>query len=152
MCGCTLKGILGLPEPRNHSAEADGAHRCPPLAQEQVTAWLLLALKSTQGAQFGAGERVDRGYAALEPGNVQAGMGKIDLLPAQGAQLGRSQAVPEGEQDHGRIPMAVPIPPCCLNQPLDLSLGEVLAGSIMPIWAATTPNCSLYSGWRSGAG
>jgi SAM-dependent methyltransferase len=55
-----------------------------------------MSLKSTQGAQFGAGERVDRGYAALEPGNVQAGMGKIDLLPAEGAQLGRSQAVPEG--------------------------------------------------------
>src|SRR5262245_14260381 len=85
-----------LPEPRNHPAEGNRAHGRSPLAQEQVTAWLLLALKSTQGAQFGAGERVDRGYAALEPGNVQSGMGKIDLLPAEGAQLGRSQAVPEG--------------------------------------------------------
>src|SRR5262245_53135810 len=79
-------------------------------------------------------------------------MREVDLLPAQGAQLGRSQAVPEGQQDHGRIPMSVPVPARRLHQPLDLSLGEVLAGSIMAIWAATTPNCYLYSGWRSGAG
>jgi hypothetical protein len=77
-------------------------------------------------------------------------MGKVDLLPAQRAQLGRSQSVPEGQEDHGRIPMAVPVSAGGgFHQPLDLSFGEVLAGSIMPIWAATTRNCSLYSGWRS---
>src|SRR5262250_152144 len=79
-------------------------------------------------------------------------MGEINLLPAQGAQFGCSQAMPEGQQDHGRIPMPVPITARRLDKPLDLSLGEVLAGSIMPIWAATTPNCSLYSAWRSFAG
>src|SRR6516165_2171340 len=79
-------------------------------------------------------------------------MGEVDLLPAQGAQFGRSQAMPESQEDHGRIPMSVSIPARRLHQPLDLLLGEVRAGSIMPIWAATTPNCSLYSGWRSGAG
>jgi hypothetical protein len=79
-------------------------------------------------------------------------MGEINLLPAQGAQLGRSKAVPEGQQDHGRIPMSVSITAGSLHQPLDLFLGEVLSGSIMLIWAATTPNCSLYSGWRSFAG
>src|SRR5215831_13546907 len=79
-------------------------------------------------------------------------MGEINLLPAQGAQFGCSQAMPEGQQDHGRISMPVPITARRLDEPLDLSLGEALSGSIMPIWAATTPNCSLYSGWRSGAG
>ena len=56
------------------------------------------------------------------------------LLPAQRAQLGRSQAVPEGEQDHGRIAMSVPIAAGSFHQPFDLFLGQVLAGSIMPIW------------------
>src|SRR5262245_22157515 len=79
-------------------------------------------------------------------------MGEVDLLPAQGAQFRRSQAMPEGEQDHARIPMPVSITARCLHQALDLSLGEVLAGSIMPVRAATAPNCSLYSGWRSFAG
>src|SRR5215472_5358578 len=60
--------------------------------------------------------------------------------------------MPEGQQDHGRIAMPVPITAGSLHQPLDLFLGEVLSGSIMLIWAATTPNCSLYSAWRSFAG
>jgi hypothetical protein len=46
----------------------------------------LLALEAAQGTQFGAGE---------QPRDVQPGMGEINLLPAQGAQFGRSQAVPE---------------------------------------------------------
>jgi hypothetical protein len=101
-------------------------------------------LAAAQSTKFSAGERVDRGYAALEPRDVQSAMGKVDLLPAQRAQLGRSQSVPEGQEDHGRIPMAVPVSAGgALHQPLDISLGQVLAGSIMPIWAATTPNCSL---------
>jgi hypothetical protein len=118
----------GFAEPRNHSAEADGTHGCAPLAQEQVAAWLLLALKATQGAEFGPRQRVDRGYPALEPRNVQPAMDDVDLLPTEGAQLGRSQPVPEGQQDHGRIAMSVRVPACRLHQPLDLSLGQVLAG------------------------
>src|SRR5262245_50347657 len=61
-----------------------------------VTARRLLALKPTQSAEFTAGERMDRGYAALEPRDVQPGMGEVDLFPAQRAQLGRSQSMPEG--------------------------------------------------------
>jgi len=59
--------------------------------------------------------------------------------------------MPEGQQDHGRIAMPVPITAGSLHQPLDLFLGERRASSKKNIWAATTPNCSLYSGWRSGA-
>jgi len=78
-------------------------------------------------------------------------MGEINLLPAQGAQLGRSQAVPEGQQDHGRIPMSVPVPACRLHQPFDLFLGQVLPGSVVLVREATSANCSLYSGWRPNA-
>jgi hypothetical protein len=56
-------------------------------------------------------------------------MDEIDLLPAEGAQLGGSQPVPEGQQDHGCIPMPLPVPARRLHEPLDLSLGEVLAGA-----------------------
>jgi hypothetical protein len=38
----------------------------------------------TQSAEFAAGERVDRGYAALEPRDVQPRVGEVDLLPAEG--------------------------------------------------------------------
>src|SRR5262245_65603676 len=137
----------GLPEPGNPHAQSNGPHGASPLAQEQVTARRLLALKPTQGAEFTAGERMDRGYAAFEPRDVQPGMGEIDLLPTEGAQLGRSQSMPEGQQDHGRIAVAIPITARRLHQPLDLSLGEVFADPIMGIGEPPTANCSLYSGW-----
>jgi hypothetical protein len=82
---------------------------------------------------------------------MQPGMDEIDLLPTQGAQLGRSQPMPVGKQDHGRIAMPVPVPARRLHQPLDLSLGEVLPDPIMVIGEPTTVNCSLYSGWRPDA-
>src|SRR5262245_57288552 len=126
----------GLPEPRNHSAETNGAHGRSPLAQEQVTARRLLALKPTQGAEFTAGERMDRGYAAFEPRDVQPGMGEIDLLPTEGAQLGRSQSMPEGQQDHGPIAVAISITARRLYQPLDLSLGEGIRGPDNGYWRA----------------
>src|SRR6476659_9964658 len=78
-------------------------------------------------------------------------MDEVDLLPAQGTQLRRSQAVPEGQQDHGRIPMSVPVPARRLHQPFDLFLGQVLPGSVVLVREATRANCSLYSGWRPNA-
>src|SRR5262249_46943159 len=50
-----------------------------------------------QGAQFGAGQRMDQGYPALEPRDVQPSMDDIGLLPAEGAQLRHSQSMPEGQ-------------------------------------------------------
>src|SRR5262249_1302716 len=76
-------------------------------------------------------------------------MGEIDLLPPEGAQLARSQAVPERQQDHGRIAMSVSVSARRLHKPLDLPLGEVLADPIVGIGKPTRANCSLYSGWRS---
>src|SRR5262245_56225813 len=124
----------GLPEPGNHSAETNGAHGRSPLAQEQVTARRLLALKPAQGAEFTAGERMNRGYATVEPRDVQPSMRGIDLLQTEGAQLGRLQSRPERQHDHGRIAVAIPIT-ARRRHP------------IMGIGEPTTANCSLYSGW-----
>ena len=53
--------------------------------------------------------------------------GQFDLVPLQVAKLGGPQAVPEGEQDHGRVAMTVA---ARLDgggaQPLDLGHGQVL--------------------------
>jgi hypothetical protein len=133
----------GLPEPRDHTAEANRAHGRFPLTHEDVSAWRLLALEPTQGSQFGARQWVNRGNAVLEPRDVQPGMHEISLLPAQRAQFGRSQSVPEGQQDHGRIAMSVAILACRLHQPFDLSLREVLTDPVMVIWPTTTANCSF---------
>ncbi len=67
MCGCTLNGIFA-------AFPSFVIILRKPTALMQVTPWLLLALKAMQGAQFGAGEWVDRRYATLEPRDVQPRM------------------------------------------------------------------------------
>jgi hypothetical protein len=77
-------------------------------------------------------------------------MGKINLLPPQGAQFRCPQPMSEGQQDHCRVPVSVAIVPGRLHQPLDLFLGEVFADTVMIIRLTAPRNCSLYRRWRGG--
>ena len=58
--------------------------------------------------------------------------------------------MPEGQQDHGRVPMAMAVVPGSLHEPLDLTLGQVLTLAVMGVRQAASANCSLYRGWRLG--
>ena len=101
-------------------------------------------------------EQVDLAHARLHVSRLKSGIPSVH--PLAGMEL-RALRRLQREQEPSRYlflsergaPM-VPITAGSLHQPLDLFLGEVLAGPVMPIWAATTPNCSLYSTWRSFAG
>jgi hypothetical protein len=93
---------------------------------------------------------VNGGDAILGPGDVEPGMDEIDLLPAQGAQLGGSQSMSEGKEDHGRIPMAMPVVAGRFYQPLNFSLGKIFADAIMGVGKPANGNCSLNSVWRHG--
>ena len=67
------------------------------------------------------------GNAVLDSVNVQAAFGYINLLPSQVADLRGPQAVPIGDQDHGRVAMPVAaMLACAAYQPLDLALGEIV--------------------------
>ena len=85
--------------------------------------------------------------ALLGPAYVQDGVGKIDLIPTQVYELGRPQAVAEGDKDHGGIPVAPAIGLGGTDQPIDLGAGQVLAG---PVFGIPLPfrcgDCSIYSG------
>jgi hypothetical protein len=98
----------------------------------------LFALETAQGAKFDAGQWVDGRDPILKSIDVQAAMDQINLLPAQRAQFGCSQAVPECYQDHGGVTMPVPIVSCRLHEPFNPALGEVLASAIFGIWQPTT--------------
>src|SRR6516165_8193358 len=66
---------------------------------------------------------VHTGDSALEPVNVQAALGEFDLLPLQVAHLGGPQAMAVGDQNHGRVAMAVAaMLSGTVHQPLDLAL------------------------------
>src|SRR5215467_9130396 len=80
--------------------------------------------------------------SVLDPVNVQAALGQLDLLPLQVADLGGPQTVAVGHQDHGRV--AMPIAAMlsgAVHQPLDLALGEVA-----PL------DCQVYDAWGAFLG
>jgi hypothetical protein len=54
---------------------------------------------------------------------------ELDLVPPQVAELRRPKPMPEGQQDHGRVPVTVAIRLGGLDQGLDLPGRQVLPGS-----------------------
>src|SRR5215472_17072688 len=89
---------------------------------------------------------MDAWHTILDPVDVQAPLGKLDLVPSQVAHLRGSQSVPVGDQDHGRVAVTVAAALAgAVHQPLDFLPGKVWAGSALP-------NCQVYSGWRRGLG
>jgi len=76
--------------------------------------------------------RVEPG-AWSTPAHVEHGAIEVDLIPAKIADLGGTQPVPEGQQDHGAIPVPIAIVASSLHQPLNLALGEVFAGAIVGV-------------------
>src|SRR6516164_911176 len=89
-------------------------------------------------------------HAVLDAGDMQEAMHEVHLLPPQRAQFGRSEAMPVGEQDHGRVPVAMAVVPGSLHKPFDLTLRQVFTLAVMGVGEATSANCSLYSGWWPG--
>src|SRR6516165_6366016 len=89
-------------------------------------------------------------HAVLDAGDMQEPMHQVHLLPPQRAQFGRSETMPEGKQDHGRVPMAMAVVPGSLRKPFDLTLRQVLPRAVMGVGKATSANCSLYRGWWLG--
>jgi Pyruvate/2-oxoacid:ferredoxin oxidoreductase delta subunit len=53
--------------------------------------------------------------------------------------------VPEGQQDHGRVPLPVSIGLCGFDQGLDLAGRQVLPGSKFGVRTSGRRNCSIYS-------
>jgi len=80
---------------------------------------------------------VHAGNPVLDPVNVQAALGELDLLPLQVADLGGPQAVAIGDKDHGRVAMPIAAMLAgAVYQPVDLALGEVA-----PL------DCQVYDAW-----
>jgi hypothetical protein len=67
----------------------------------------LFALKPAQGADLITLNRMDAGRAPLAAADVQSAGGELNLVPLKIAQLTGPQAMPKGEQDHGRVAMTI---------------------------------------------
>ena len=69
-----------------------------------------------------------RRSAILDPTNIKDCLIKVGLLPTKIDKLGRAESVPESDQDHRRVPVALPIGLGRLDEALDLRRRQVLAG------------------------
>jgi hypothetical protein len=113
-----------------------------------LTKWQARALKPAQRPELVALDRMRARGAVLDPADVEHGAVEVDLVPTEVADLGRPQAVPAGQQDHGGIAMALPVALGRLDQLPDLVGREVLAGPELGILLSLRSNCSFYFGWR----
>jgi len=76
--------------------------------------------------------------ALLDPADVQGGRSEVHLIPVEVDQLGSPQAVPVGDEDHGRVPVAPAVALGRLHEPLDLGLGEAFPACAARRWEAAS--------------
>ena len=119
----------------HHAREAGSRERRTAFADEYEGGSLALPLEPPQGSQFITSERMGAGGAVLDATDVENGGAKFDLIPAQVAQFGCAQPVPEGDQDHRRIPMPMPVRFGCFDQGLDLARRQVFSGTELGVRA-----------------
>jgi hypothetical protein len=141
MWGWIVKGMPALSPRRAIRAwKLLRRYWCPALGHEHVRPRGLLTLQTAQCPQLITLQRMYAQRPALAPVDMEPARRQLDLVPLKIADLGRPQAVPIGDQDHGGV--AVPVPaafPRRCHQALDLGPGQIL----------TCPfNCGIYDGWR----
>src|SRR6266446_6859987 len=104
-------------------------------------------LQAAQRSQLVALEGMRAGGAVLDPAHVEHCPIEVDLVPAQVADFGRPEPVAEGDQDHGRVPVAISIGLGGLDQRFDLAWRQVLTGARLHIRSPCRRNCSENFSW-----
>src|SRR6516225_5483271 len=98
--------------------------------------------------EFSPRKRMGRRSAILDPTNMQDCLIKVGLLPTKIDKLGRAEPVPESDQDHRRVTVALPVDLGRLDEALDLRRRQVLAGPQLPVrWTpsrAALRYCALF--------
>jgi hypothetical protein len=84
----------------------------------------------------------------LDPAHMHVASLKIDIGPAQRTSLRGPQAVPENNQEQGRVPLAVAIAGSALiSRSTSASVRYSRVHSLAFVLAAD-PNCLHFVGWR----
>jgi len=125
-----------------HLEETARGHGRLTFGHEDERSWLVLA-HAAQRSDLDAGERMRAALTAFEAMDVDASDLQVDLIPAQRHELADAQAVPIGQEDHGRVP--VPVAPASLME-----------GVSSPLWPdrrmANHHSCRTRFATRSGCG
>src|SRR5262249_47785035 len=90
-----------------------------------------VALQWPQCSQFRSMQRVNALDPAFSSIHMKATIPQINLSPSQGAEFSGSKSMPICQEDRRCIPSAIPSTvACCLDQPINLFLGQILPYSI----------------------
>src|SRR5262249_36963398 len=143
MCGWIGNGILAA-SPRRWTSRWKPMGLIWPaaLGNKHVGIFGVIASQLAERPHLVTADRVHARNPVLDPVNVEAALGKLDLLPLQVAHLRGPQAMAVGDQDHGRVAMAVAaMLSGAVHQALDLALGEI-----------ASLDCQVYDAWRAFLG
>lgn len=86
-----------------------------------------LAVQGSQSSQFITQQRMRCCCPALGSTQVQIAGLKLDVTPLQATHLRGPEAMSEGQEDHGGVPLAPAVALGGLDQLLNLTLGQMLA-------------------------
>ena len=103
---------------------------------------MLSRCRPTQGPELVTEQRMGAGGPVLDAAHVQHRGIELHLVPTQVAKLGCPKPVPEGQQDHGGVPVPVSIGLGGFDQGLDLAGGEVFARTKLCVRSPCRRNCS----------
>jgi hypothetical protein len=120
MCGCAFNSKPAATAARSTLRAKPAVVNGDPRSLTKTNGDVSFPLERAQGPQFVAALGVGARGAVLDPPHMQDGAIEVDLVPAQVAGLGGAQPVPEGHEDHGRVPVTVSVGLGCLDQGLEL--------------------------------
>src|SRR5262245_21022225 len=136
-----------FPSPTDHFEEPVPGHRPAAFGVEDVAALQVLPSQLAQGPDFLAGEWVRAIDAVLGPPDMDAATIELDHVPGLLAQFAGAQPVAVGDQDGGRVAVAVPgMLAGGILETVDLLRGQIFPlpqiGIAQPAWR----NCPIYDG------
>ena len=97
-----------LTSPFQHPGKAGGGEWGASLRRKHERRFgVLVTLQLAKGAGFIASDGMRGRRAPLGPSDGHGGGGEVNLIPAQVHQLGRSEAVSEGHEDHAGVTVTI---------------------------------------------
>ena len=93
---------------------------------------------------------MDARRSVLAPANVDEPLVELNLIPLQGGELGHSEPVGVGEDNHRGIAVAIaPTLSGGFDDPVNLIWGEVFAGASCFVPDPSRRNCPFFDAWHA---
>src|SRR5712675_1324213 len=90
---------------------------------------------------------MNAGGTPLGSANVQDGPREVDLIPTKVRDLGRTQTMPKGYQNHGSVAVAIAVLSRGSNERFNLWLGQIFPRPQIAVFRSPRHDCSIFGRW-----